>query len=100
MEEIPLSKRFLASIQGKDIAGYRDSRLKDVAPNTVRHELAVLSHVFTIAVKEWGMTGLVNPVRQIRVPKSPPGRDRRLKQGELDRIYFRRNPPSWVILPD
>ncbi len=81
-----LAKRSIASIQGMDIAAYRDARLKEVAPNTVRHELALLSHVFTIAVKEWGMGGLVNPVKQIRAPKMPPGRDRRLKPGELDRI--------------
>jgi integrase len=81
-----LAKRSLASIQGKDIAAYRDSRLKEMSPNSVRHELAVLSHVFTIAVKEWGMTELVNPVRQIRMPKMPAGRDRRLMPGEFDRI--------------
>ncbi len=82
----PLPKRSIASIQGKDIAAYRDARLKEVAANTVRQELAVLSHVFTIAVKEWGMAGLVNPVQQIRAPKMPPGRDRRLLPGELDRL--------------
>ena len=82
----PLAKRSIASIQGRDIAVYRDTRLKEVAPNTVRHELAILSHVFTIAVKEWSMEGLVNPVRQIRIPKSPPGRDRRLNPGEMERI--------------
>jgi hypothetical protein len=32
------------------------------------------------------MTGLVNPVMQIRKPKLPEGRDRRLKPGELERI--------------
>ena len=93
----PLAKRSIASIQGKDIAAYRDARLKEVAPNTVRHELAVLSHVFTIAVKEWGMTGLVNPVRQIRIPKAPPGRDRRLNPGELDRII---SASGSSVLPD
>ncbi len=92
-----LANRSIASIQGKDIAAYRDARLKEVAPNTVRHELAVLSHVFTIAVKEWGMAGLVNPVRQIRIPKSPPGRDRRLQPGELDRIL---DTSQSAILPD
>jgi len=93
----PLAKRSIASIQGKDIAAYRDARLKEVAPNTVRHELAVLSHVFTIAVKEWSMTGLVNPVRQIRIPKAPPGRDRRLNPGELDRII---SASGSSVLPD
>ena len=82
----PLAKRSLASIQGKDIAAYRDARLKEVSPNTVRLELALLSHLFTIAVKEWGMAGLVNPVSQIRKPKLPQGRDRRLLPGELEAI--------------
>ncbi|MDA8028442.1 MAG: tyrosine-type recombinase/integrase, partial [Nitrospiraceae bacterium] len=81
-----LSKRPLTSIQGKDVAEYRDERLKNVSPNTVRLELALLSHLFTIAVKEWGMSGLVNPVMQIRKPKLPQGRDRRLQSGELDAI--------------
>ena len=94
----PLAKRSLASIQGKDIAAYRDARLKEVAPNTVRHELAVLSHVFTIAVKEWGMGGLINPVRQIRMPKMPAGRDRRLNPGELDRILHATESPVLVPL--
>jgi integrase len=78
----PLAKRFLAAIHGKDIAAYRDARLKEVGANAVRHELALLSHLFTIAVKEWGMGELVNPVRQIRKPVAPPGRDRRLRPDE------------------
>ena len=93
----PLAKRSIASIQGKDIAAYRDQQLKEVAPNTVRHELAILSHVFTIAVKEWSMDGLINPVRQIRIPKSPPGRDRRLKSGELEKIM---TASGSEVLPD
>jgi len=78
--------RSLASIFQSDIAKYRDERLKAVSPNMVRLELALLSHLFTIAIKEWGMSGLVNPVQQIRKPKLPKGRERRLKPGELERI--------------
>ena len=89
-----LSKRSLAQIQGKDIATYRDARLKEVSPNTVRLELAVISHLYTIAVKEWGMAGLVNPVSQIRKPKLPQGRDRRLLPGELDRILSASDSPA------
>ena len=93
-KENPLSKRSLASIQGKDIASHRNSRLQDgISPNTVRLELAVISHLFTIAVKEWGMAGLVNPVSQIRKPKLPQGRDRRLLPGELDRILSASDSP-------
>ena len=89
----PLAIRSLLSIQGKDIAAYRDARLKEVSPNAVRLELAVISHLFTIAVKEWGMAGLVNPVSQIRKPKLPQGRDRRLLPGEMDRILSASDSP-------
>lgn len=81
-----LGSRSLASISSSDIAKYRDSRLNEVSENTVRLELALLSHLFTIAIKEWGMGGLVNPVQQIRKPKLPQGRGRRLRPGELEKI--------------
>ena len=64
-----LSKRFLSSIQGKDIAQYRDERLQNgLSEATIRRELVVLSHVFEVARKEWGMEGLMNPVKAIRLP--------------------------------
>ncbi|AKS23646.1 integrase [Leptospirillum sp. Group II 'CF-1'] len=81
-----LGSRSLASINSSDIAKFRDERLKSVSPNMVRLELALLSHLFTIAIKEWGMSGLVNPVQQIRKPKLPRGRERRLIPGEIDLI--------------
>jgi len=89
--------RSVASITSTDIAKYRDARLKEVSENMVRLELALLSHLFTIAIKEWGLTGLVNPVMQIRKPKLPQGRDRRLMPGELDRIIAASGSPA---LPD
>ncbi len=78
-----LGKRFLASIQGKDIAEYRDERSQSVTDATIRRELTILSHLFEVVRKEWGMEGLLNPVQSIRLP---PGRgterDRRLKPEE------------------
>ena len=85
--EHDLAKRSLASIRRSDIAKYRDTRTHSgYAANTVRLELAVLSHLFETARKEWGMEGLVNPVKSIRMPSPPEGRDRRLKTGELEKI--------------
>ena len=92
----PLVRRPLAAIRGADVAAYRDQRLKVVGPNTVRLELALLSHLFTIARKEWGMEGLTNPVSVIRKPKPPQGRERRLKEGELERILAATESP---VLP-
>ena len=78
-----LGKRFLATIQGRDIAEYRDERLATVSPATVRRELVILSHLFTVASKEWGMSGLGNPVQAIRLPSGRGvSRDRRLNPGE------------------
>ena len=82
-----LSSRSLASIQGKDVASYRDKRLKEISEATLRRELTILSSVFKCAVKEWGMPGLTNPVEVIRLPSARGEiRERRLHSGELDRI--------------
>ncbi|HET19766.1 MAG TPA: site-specific integrase, partial [Chromatiales bacterium] len=51
----PLSKRFLASLRGADFAGFRDEwRKAGKAENTIRLELALISHLFEVARKEWG----------------------------------------------
>lgn len=67
------------------MSDYRDQRLKKVSPSTVRLELALLSHVYSVAVTEWGLS-LDNPVRRIRKPKAPGGRTRRPTAEELDAI--------------
>ena len=76
-----LAKRSLASLKGSDFAAYRDKRLKDVASNTVRLELAIISHLFTIAQKEWGLS-VASPVQSIRMPKGSNARTRRLEGDE------------------
>jgi integrase len=86
-QQHPLAQRFLASLRGTDMAWYRDSRLNDSkSGNTVRIELALISHLFEIARKEWGMEYLVNPVKAIRMPKVARGRDRRMSADEERRL--------------
>lgn len=78
LKRLRLAEYSLATIHGSDIAAYRDSRAAEGASaNTVRIELALLSHLFTVAASDWGMP-LVNPVKLARKPKLPRGRDRRL----------------------
>ena len=81
-----LGPRFLASIRGADVAKYRDERLQNRSPITVNNELILLSHLFTVARKESDMEGLKNPVSDIRKPKQPAGRDRRLHPGEEEKL--------------
>ena len=84
----PLAKRFLSSLRGADFAKYRDARLElGRAPATVRQELQVISHMFEIARKEFGMEYLQNPLKNIRKPSATGNeRDRRLRLGEYDTI--------------
>lgn len=78
----PLAIRSLASIRSSDIASYRDNRLKEVSAQTVIHEINLISNLFNVSRKEWGMENLSNPVEIIKKPKLPNGRDRRLVNEE------------------
>lgn len=80
-----LAKRSLASLKGSDFAAYRDKRLAEVASNTVRLELAIVSHLFTIAQQEWGIP-VANPIQAIRKPKGSKPRTRRLEGDEEQRL--------------
>lgn len=73
-----LAKRPLASIRSADLAKIRDEWLKDYRPATVLRRLAVLSHVFNVARKEWGMESLSNPVELVRKPQPNNARTRRI----------------------
>ncbi|MCL2524886.1 MAG: site-specific integrase [Betaproteobacteria bacterium] len=75
---IDLARRPLATIRSADVAKLRDEWLKDYKPATVLRRLAVLSHVFTIARKEWGMESLSNPVELVRKPQPNNARTRRI----------------------
>lgn len=73
----------LAALNPSLIAGYRDQRLATgKSTNTVRLELALLSHLFTIAIKEWQLGLIYNPVMNIRKPPPGQGRNRRLSNEE------------------
>ena len=78
----PLAQRTLSSLRGADFAAYRDRRLRDVKPATVRLELALISNVFTVCAREWGLEGLANPIRAMKLPRPGKGRERRLRPGE------------------
>ncbi|MEO8120231.1 MAG: site-specific integrase [Rhodoferax sp.] len=73
-----MAKQPLAAIRSSDVAKLRDQWLKDYQPATVLRRLAVLSHVFTIARKEWGMESLSNPVELVRKPQPNNARTRRI----------------------
>lgn len=82
-----LSFRTLANLKGADFAKYRDQRRADGrAENTIRLELQLVSHLYEIARKEWGMEGLLNPLNNIRKPSGSRARTRRLETGEYEQL--------------
>jgi integrase len=84
----PLAQKSLAELTPSDFAAFRDQRMKEgVSSATVRLELAVISHLYTIAAKEWHMEGVINPIKNLRMPKGSQARDRRPTASELTRVY-------------
>jgi integrase len=109
-----LGKYSLAALSPEIVSKFRDLRLagddrKDEhgkarprANNTVRLDLALLGHLFSIAIKEWGVGLPSNPVFNIRRPAPGPGRNRRLNQDEETRILAavdRHSNPmlGWIV---
>ncbi len=72
----------MASLRSSDFAQWRDKRLKVVSPATVRLDLAVISHLFNVARKEWGFEGINNPIEGIRMPTVNNARSRVFYDGE------------------
>jgi len=72
----------LATLQPKDVAAYRDSRIASgKAGATVVKELNMLSRVIDVA-SEWGYYAPSNPVKAVRRPSVARGRERRLTTQE------------------
>ncbi|MGE5504453.1 MAG: integrase [Actinomycetota bacterium] len=83
----PLARFSLANLKPSDLAKWRDAKLKaGTGPTTVRNYLALISHLYTVAIKEWGMTSLGNPIEKIKMPSAAKARDRRLVDKEEERL--------------
>ncbi|PWF25070.1 integrase [Corticimicrobacter populi] len=83
-----LSCRTLANIRHTDLKRLRDEWLETRKPATVVRRLALLSHLYTVARKEWGYTTLANPAQLVSRPSVDDARDRRL----FERIKLRGIP--------
>lgn len=85
--EDPLAEKSLASLKSSDLAAWRDERLKEgKSPATVRLNLAIISHMYTVAMKDWGIEGISNPCLKLRMPTGSKARDRRPTLAELEKV--------------
>ena len=76
----------LAELKPSHFATYRDERLRTVKAGTVIREMGLVQTILEIARAKWGLPLPENPAKLAKKPKSSPGRTRRLKEGEWERI--------------
>lgn len=76
----------LSKVTAQTFAQFRDARLKQVRPATVVRELGILRSVFETARNEWDIPLPENPLIKVRKPKQPDARNRRLLDGELNKL--------------
>ena len=81
----PFSQRPLSSFIPSDWRLYAIERQRHVSPSTVRLELALIRHLFTVASEDWAMD-LRGQFTSRTLPKVRNARDRRLTEGEIEAI--------------
>ncbi len=92
-----LAKLTLERLTPGQIVIYRDERLAEVGPQSVRHELNLIRHVLNVARREWDVPLPVNPVGDVEFPCPPKSRERRIEPGELERLLACRTRTPWLI---
>jgi len=80
-----LGQMQIGQITATDIADWREWRLREVAPGTVRREMVMLGAVFTQARKEWRLIS-DSPMVDVRKPVEPPPRTRLPTDDEIARM--------------
>ncbi|TDW25342.1 site-specific recombinase XerD [Rhizobium azibense] len=81
-----IAYRTMVGLSPQDISSFRDQRLKTVAPSTAVRELAILSHVIEVAIRDWGLPLSRNVVKLVRRPVIKNERKRRLEGSEEQRL--------------
>lgn len=85
-----LIKRQMATITSDDLGKWRDNRLSEVSPASVRREANLWSAIFTVARQEWKWIK-ENPWADVRMPPKPKPRDRRISDDEIERLSIAAN---------
>jgi integrase len=81
-KKLSIAKHAVHTITPQMIASWRDARLAEVSSGTALREMQLLGHVFSIAIREWGIRLPSNPVSLIRKPRTGKARDRVLTASE------------------
>lgn len=90
-----LARMRLERITATDVATWRDRRLQSVLGSSVAREMNLLKSVLEMCRKEWGWLRS-NPMTDVKRPRSPPSRKRRISDEEIERlrVAFGTDDPS------
>ncbi|WFL76869.1 tyrosine-type recombinase/integrase [Altererythrobacter arenosus] len=86
MQRHPICSLSIGQVSQAAVSAYRDDRLQEAKPGTVRRELSLLHHVFDTAQKQWGIYLGGNPTEDVIQPKVRDQRSRRLSPAEQVRL--------------
>lgn len=86
MRRSAVARLSLAAATPDKFAEYRDQRLTEVAPATVRKEMALFHHAFRMAQHEWNLPLTANPLAELKAPPQGLPRNRRLTDEEASRL--------------
>jgi len=87
MQLAPFSLFKATNLTPAAVASYRDDRLLQVKPSTVRRELGILRSAIETARLEWGVPIRENPVACVSLPTANDARERRVSEDELQSIW-------------
>ena len=97
----PVSSLKVSQLTSQAVATFRDRRLLD-GRRTCQYDLILIRHCLKIAMNEWGLMLSANPVDRVKMPPSSPARNRRLEDGEFERLEEAarqtKNPHIWPII--
>ena len=97
----PVSSLKASQLTSQAVAAFRDRRLLD-GRRTCHYDLILIRHCLKIAMNEWGLMLPSNPVDRVKMPPSSPARNRRLEDGEFERLEEAakqtKNPHIWPII--
>ena len=97
----PVSSLKVSQLTSQAVATFRDRRLLD-GRRTCHYDLILIRHCLKIAMNEWGLMLSSNPVDRVKMPPSSPARNRRLEDGEFDRLEEAarqtKNPHIWPVI--
>jgi integrase len=94
-----LSQRSLASVKPVDLSRFVSERQAGgAAAATIRNDLAVISNLYTVANKRWGIS-IANPAsgRVLDLPRENNARDRRFEGDEEARLFAALEDPGDAV---